>query len=74
VVRKYGLAIDALVSVEIVTADGRILIASANENPDLFWAVRGGGGKLRRRDALPVPALSRFLDRARRRALPDADA
>jgi FAD/FMN-containing dehydrogenase len=43
-VRKYGLAIDALVSVEIVTADGRILIASANENPDLFWAVRGGGG------------------------------
>src|SRR6185295_7722854 len=43
-VRKYGLAIDALVSVEIVTADGRIVIASANENPDLFWAVRGGGG------------------------------
>ncbi|HET9085570.1 MAG TPA: FAD-dependent oxidoreductase, partial [Candidatus Limnocylindrales bacterium] len=43
-VRKYGLAIDALVSVEIVTADGRILIASANENADLFWAVRGGGG------------------------------
>src|SRR3954451_1802993 len=43
-VRKYGLAIDALVSVEIVTADGRIVIASANENADLFWAVRGGGG------------------------------
>ena len=31
-------------SVEIVTADGRIVIASASENPDLFWAVRGGGG------------------------------
>jgi FAD/FMN-containing dehydrogenase len=43
-VRKYGLAIDALVSVEIVTADGRIVIASATEQPDLFWAVRGGGG------------------------------
>jgi FAD/FMN-containing dehydrogenase len=43
-VRKYGLAIDALVSVEMVTADGRIVIASASENPDLFWAVRGGGG------------------------------
>jgi FAD/FMN-containing dehydrogenase len=43
-VRKYGLAIDSLVSVEIVTADGRIVIASASENPDLFWAVRGGGG------------------------------
>ena len=43
-VRKYGLAIDALVSVEIVTADGRIIIASATENADLFWAVRGGGG------------------------------
>ena len=43
-VRKYGLTIDALVSVELVTADGRIVIASATENPDLFWAVRGGGG------------------------------
>jgi len=43
-VRKYGLAIDALVSVEIVTADGRIITASAEEHSDLFWAVRGGGG------------------------------
>src|SRR4051794_14802038 len=43
-VRKYGLAIDALVSVEIVTADGRLLVASETEHPDLFWAVRGGGG------------------------------
>ena len=42
--RKHGLAIDALVSVEIVTANGRILIASETEHPDLFWAVRGGGG------------------------------
>jgi FAD/FMN-containing dehydrogenase len=43
-VRKYGLAIDALVSVEIVTADGRLIVASENEHTDLFWAVRGGGG------------------------------
>jgi FAD/FMN-containing dehydrogenase len=43
-VRKYGLTIDALVSVEMVTADGRIVVASETEHPDLFWAVRGGGG------------------------------
>ncbi len=43
-VRKYGLAIDNLLSVEMVTADGRIVTASETENADLFWAVRGGGG------------------------------
>lgn len=43
-VRKYGLAIDALVAAEVVTADGRILRASESENSDLFWALRGGGG------------------------------
>ena len=43
-VRKYGLAIDALEAVEIVTADGRLLTANADHHPDLFWAVRGGGG------------------------------
>jgi FAD/FMN-containing dehydrogenase len=42
--RKYGLACDNLQSVEIVTADGRVLRASERDNPDLFWAVRGGGG------------------------------
>ena len=42
--RKYGLAIDALQAVEIVTADGRLITASEDEHPDLFWAVRGGGG------------------------------
>ena len=42
--RKAGLSIDNLVGVEIVTADSRVLHASATENPDLFWAVRGGGG------------------------------
>src|SRR5512140_1926824 len=42
--RKHGLTIDALVSVEIVTADGELLVASKTSHPDLFWAVRGGGG------------------------------
>jgi FAD/FMN-containing dehydrogenase len=42
--RKYGFVVDNIVSVDIVTADGRLLTASADENPDLFWAVRGGGG------------------------------
>jgi len=43
-VRKHGLTIDALIGVEIVTADGRQLVANALEHADLFWAVRGGGG------------------------------
>jgi hypothetical protein len=43
-VRRFGLACDNLVSVDVVTADGRMLKANATENADLFWAVRGGGG------------------------------
>ena len=42
--RKYGLSIDNLLSVDIVTADGELRHASESENADLFWAVRGGGG------------------------------
>ena len=41
---KYGLALDNLLSVDIVTADGKLQKASADENTDLFWAARGGGG------------------------------
>src|SRR5260221_11219863 len=41
---KYGLALDNLRSVELITAEGKILRASKDEEPDLFWAVRGGGG------------------------------
>lgn len=43
-VRKYGLTIDHLKAVELVTADGQFLRASADENAELFWGLRGGGG------------------------------
>ena len=42
--RSYGLACDSVVSAEVVTAAGEVLTASASENPDLFWGIRGGGG------------------------------
>ncbi|MDX1387997.1 MAG: FAD-binding oxidoreductase [Acidobacteriota bacterium] len=42
--RSYGLACDNVISAEVVTANGEVLEASAEENADLFWAIRGGGG------------------------------
>ncbi len=42
--RRYGLALDNVTAVDIVTADGKLLHADANEHPDLYWGVRGGGG------------------------------
>jgi FAD/FMN-containing dehydrogenase len=42
--RKHGLTIDQLIAVDVVTADGDLVRASDNENPDLFWGLRGGGG------------------------------
>ncbi len=43
-VRKYGLTIDDLLAADVVTADGQLLHADAETHPDLFWAIRGGGG------------------------------
>jgi hypothetical protein len=42
--RKYGLAVDNVVSADIVTADGKLRTVSEEQEPDLFWAIRGGGG------------------------------
>src|SRR5688500_10603234 len=43
-VRKHGLTIDSLLGADIVTADGQLLRVDAEKHPDLFWAIRGGGG------------------------------
>jgi FAD/FMN-containing dehydrogenase len=43
-VRKYGLTVDSLLAAEVVTADGQLLCVDAEKHPDLFWAIRGGGG------------------------------
>jgi hypothetical protein len=61
-VRKYGLTIDALVAADIVTADGQMHHVDAKSEPDLFWAIRGGGGNVGAITALelelfPIPEI-----------------
>ena len=74
-VRKHGLTIDSLLAAEVVTAAGDVVRASATENADLFWALRGGARELRCGHRVRVPgpadldgALRHDLVRARRRA------
>src|SRR5690242_1729548 len=50
--RKHGLTIDNLLSADVVLADGSFVKANADENPDLFWAIRGGGGNLDRKSVV----------------------
>lgn len=64
--RKFGLACDNLVAVELVTADGGTVHASADENPELFWALHGGGGNFGVATAItlklhPLPAMSMMM-------------
>ncbi|MCW2526946.1 MAG: FAD-binding protein [Pseudonocardiales bacterium] len=64
--RAYGLTCDAITSVQIVTADGRLRTADANQESDLFWAVRGGGGSFGAVTELtlavqPAPTITTFF-------------
>ena len=61
-IRKYGLAANSVLAVELVTADGHLVRADAEHEPDLFWAVRGGGGNFGAVTAIelalyPIPAM-----------------
>ena len=54
--RKHGMTIDNLLEADIVTADGRLVTVTEESDPDLFWAIRGGGGNFGIVDPVPLPA------------------
>ena len=58
IARRFGMSIDNLESVDVVTADGKLRHASASENPDLFWGVRGGSGNFGVVTEVRVPPAS----------------
>jgi hypothetical protein len=63
---KHGYTCDNLIAADVVTADGNLVRASAEQNADLLWALRGGGGQLRRGHVVRVPVASCRADRLRR--------
>ncbi len=68
---RYGMAVDNLRSAEVVTADGTVLTANRDENPNLSWAIRGGGGNFARRYLTRVPHPSPHDRRRARRTSPE---
>ena len=62
--RKFGLACDSLVSVELITADGELVIADETKNSELFWALHGGGGNFGVATSLTLQPAAAALDDA----------